>query len=147
MKICSKCGKELPLSQFSWRNKSKGIYQSRCKDCQSLLDKEYYLSNATRRSSIRERAKRDKAEVKNFIKTYKECHPCIKCGESRCHVLDFHHINNDKEKEVSSITTWGLKRVQAEISKCVVLCSNCHRDFHWKETHDGITFQQYINSN
>lgn len=147
MKICSKCGKELPLDKFSWKNKEKGIYQSRCKDCQSKMDKEYYLSSLNRRQSIRERAKRDRAACRNYIKEYKKHHCCEKCGEDRYYLLDFHHIDNNKEKELSQVKTWGTTRIQKEINKCAILCANCHRDFHWQEANNGITFQQYIDKN
>lgn len=32
-KICTKCGKELPIVDFNWRNKEKGIRRSECKYC------------------------------------------------------------------------------------------------------------------
>ena len=38
-KKCSKCGRELPLSSFPWRNKSKGTYRSDCKECHSNYKK------------------------------------------------------------------------------------------------------------
>ena len=147
MKICSKCGRELPLDNFSWKYKEKNIRQSRCKDCQSKIDREYYLSNLNRRQSIRERAKRDKAICRNYIKEYKENHCCEKCGENRYYLLDFHHIDNNKEKNLSQVQTWGIKRIQKEINKCAILCANCHRDFHWQEANNGITFQQYMDKN
>ena len=147
MKICSKCGKELPLDNFSWKNKSKKIYQSRCKSCQRIIDKEYYLSNPARRASIRERAKNDMSASKQYIKKYKQTHPCVKCGENRYYVLDFHHIDNNKERELSQVKTWSISKIQQEIDKCAILCANCHRDFHWQETNNGITFQQYIDKN
>ena len=41
-KKCSKCGKELPLSAFPWRNKSKGTYRADCKECHSNYMKQKY---------------------------------------------------------------------------------------------------------
>ena len=105
------------------------------------------MSNLNRRQSIRERAKRDKAICKNYIREYKEHHYCEKCGENRYYLLDFHHIDNNKEKNLSQVQTWGIKRIQKEINKCAILCANCHRDFHWQEANNSITFQQYIDKN
>lgn len=34
-KICSKCGRELPIDQFNWRNKAKGTRRADCKECHS----------------------------------------------------------------------------------------------------------------
>lgn len=32
-KICTKCGRELPLESFNWRDKSKGTRRADCKEC------------------------------------------------------------------------------------------------------------------
>ena len=34
-KICTKCGRELPIDQFNWRDKSKGTRRADCKECHS----------------------------------------------------------------------------------------------------------------
>lgn len=39
-KICPKCGKELPVSEFSKNSKAKDGLQSQCKSCQSAAHKE-----------------------------------------------------------------------------------------------------------
>lgn len=63
---------------------------------------------------------------------------CSKCGYNKCgEALDWHHIEDNKEFNPSAILgkanreAWGL--FQKEISKCVVLCANCHREEHAKE--------------
>ena len=38
-KICSKCGRELPLDQFNFRNKAKGTRRADCKDCHNRICK------------------------------------------------------------------------------------------------------------
>jgi hypothetical protein len=47
--------------------------------------------------------------------------------------LDIHHPNADeKEFTISSrLSSWA--RIVRELDKCLLLCSNCHR-----ETHDGM---------
>lgn len=145
MKICSMCGKQLSLDNFSWKNKAKGIYQSRCKDCQSQVDRQYYLSNQQRREDVRKRAKQTKQDAREYITNYKKEHPCCICGENRWYLLDYHHVDNNKELELSRVRYWSITKIQQEIDKCAVMCANCHRDFHWQEANDGITFQQYTN--
>lgn len=59
---------------------------------------------------------------------------CAICGYHRCNkALDFHHLDpTDKE------TTWGelngqirsWARIVDELAKCVMICSNCHREVH-----------------
>lgn len=59
---------------------------------------------------------------------------CSQCGESHPATLDFHHRDkSEKEFSISTAVANGssLKRILAEIKKCDVLCSNCHRKVHW----------------
>ncbi len=72
---------------------------------------------------------------KEWIKEVKSNLHCLHCGMNRIECLDFHHRNpNEKEAHVSAILQrWGKKRILAEITKCDVLCANCHRTFHFQE--------------
>jgi len=61
---------------------------------------------------------------------------CQSCGYSRCEgALDFHH--KDERQKSFGISTKGYTRswkaVRDEVSKCYLLCANCHR-----ETHAGV---------
>jgi len=71
---------------------------------------------------------------KNYIKSYKESHPCSICGESRITCLDFHHINDDKYQTLAILgsSDYSLKAIKEEIKKCIVVCANCHRIIHSK---------------
>lgn len=52
---------------------------------------------------------------------------CIDCGYNKHPAaLDFDHVRGKKRFEVSKIKR-SLKALKAEIAKCVVRCSNCHR--------------------
>jgi len=54
------------------------------------------------------------------------------CGYSRyVGALDLHHIKGKKEFLISTdayLHTW--EEIKAELNKCVLLCSNCHREMH-----------------
>ena len=56
---------------------------------------------------------------------------CGICGYSKCiAALEFHHLNsNDKEVTISGKTLKFEKFID-ELRKCVLLCSNCHREYH-----------------
>ena len=41
-KVCTKCGKELSIEEFNWRDKKKGTRRSECKYCQSNYMKQKY---------------------------------------------------------------------------------------------------------
>ena len=129
-KICTKCGKKLPVDQFNWRNKAKGTRRSECKFCHSSYMKQKY---------------QEKKEEIQEIKS--ECQ-CAKCGDSRGYVLDFHHINPDeKENTIARMTSnnYQLDKVYDEIKKCIVLCANCHREFHYLQNkNSNFTLEDYL---
>ena len=54
---------------------------------------------------------------------------CQICGYNRCvDALDFHHI---KEKTYNiSGGTKSFERLKKEVDKCILVCSNCHREIH-----------------
>ena len=130
-KICTKCGKELPIEDFNWRNKEKGTRRSECKTCHADFMKEVY-----------ENKKKTVTEIKKNLK-------CAKCGEEREYCLDFHHANpNEKENTIARMTSnnYRLDTVLNEIKKCIVLCSNCHREFHYFQEQNGITIEEYLSN-
>ena len=62
---------------------------------------------------------------------------CRRCGYDKCSsALEFHHIDPKTKKfGVRDGNTRSLKSMIAESEKCVLLCSNCHRELHcgiWK---------------
>ena len=38
----------------------------------------------------------------------------------------------------------SLENLQKEIKKCVLLCANSHREFHFLEKEQNITFNEYL---
>ena|ERR1700677_3651617 len=62
---------------------------------------------------------------------------CIKCGESHIGCLDLHH-RDPKEKEfgLGYIAQKNItrKRILKEVTKCDILCANCHRKLHYEES-------------
>lgn len=69
---------------------------------------------------------------------------CLLCGYSECvAALEFHHTDPlTKEANMKDITTngsWG--RVQKELDKCVLLCSSCHHEHHWRLRHKSDTYK------
>lgn len=60
---------------------------------------------------------------------------CQVCGYDRCLIaLDFHHIDETtKEFGLSQRDlTKSWVKIKAELSKCVLVCANCHREIHAK---------------
>jgi hypothetical protein len=68
-----------------------------------------------------------------WTNSYKQIHPCSKCGESDICCLEFHHVDSStKEENIARSVTggWSIKRIEREVAKCIVLCANCHRKLH-----------------
>lgn len=130
-KTCNKCGQTKPVTMFTFRDKKVGKYRSYCKACHNESVKNRYHKN------------------KDTLNKLKEGKSCCKCGYNRCvEALDYHHLEpSGKKRDVSKLSTHAsLKDAIAEINKCVLLCSNCHREFHYLEKINGITIQEFLNN-
>ena len=126
-KICTQCKRELPLTQYYSRGNGK--LRSECKECHSKYVKRKYQ------------------ERKGAIGDVKASIGCAKCGDVRSYVLDFHHKDSSiKDANIARMTSNKnrLEDIQKEIDKCVVLCSNCHREFHHLEFTQGLTIDEYL---
>lgn len=133
-KICSKCRIEKPVTEFSPRKDGKGGgHQSWCKLCNKSRyhsNQEYRESVLTRSNLRNQKTRIDLREKINGIKQGSSCNDCG--GTFPPYVMDFHHVDSDKEFTVARAANVGYSwsRIQREISKCVLLCSNCHRIRH-----------------
>ena len=114
LKFCPKCESTLPLSSFYVR---RGVQtHSYCKPC------------VNKQTIERQR------KLKLQAITYKgdKCQDCNREYHPSCY--DFHH-ENPEEKDFSvgkhKQLKWGDK-IQKELDKCILLCSNCHRVRHAK---------------
>ena len=58
----------------------------------------------------------------------KSCGCCV-CGEKDPCCLDFHHLG-DKSFNVGNCNDVTVDTLLKEVSKCIVLCANCHRKLH-----------------
>ena len=64
--------------------------------------------------------------IKYWISIYKMSFGCIDCGYKVHHsALEFDHIKGNKKINVANAKS--IKQAKEEISKCEVVCSNCHR--------------------
>lgn len=73
---------------------------------------------------------------------------CIKCGNNKVYLLDFHHRDPSiKEGELSDFSKgYQLEKFFNELEKCDLLCANCHREFHYLNSFSGITYEDFLNS-
>lgn len=106
------------------------------KSDQAANAKKHYERN--REAMIaRAAANREKTRERNreFIRKAKDV-PCADCGvKYPYYVMDFDHLS-DKEWNIAKMVGQcaPLERIQKEVDKCDVVCSNCHRE----RTHSRI---------
>lgn len=56
---------------------------------------------------------------------------CQICGYNRCiNALEFHHINPKEKDFTISGGTKSFNTLKLEVDKCILVCSNCHREIH-----------------
>ena len=129
-KRCYDCGLTKPIDAFAFANKVKATRQGRCRPCHAKYRREHYIRNRERYVSQEvERIRRYREENRPLIREFLRAHPCVDCGESDIVVLDFDHRDPAAKKfsvmVLASHKAWV--RVAAEIEKCDVRCSSCHR--------------------
>jgi 5-methylcytosine-specific restriction endonuclease McrA len=133
MKLCPSCGKEKPLSEFSIDKKSKDGLCYYCKECASEKSRTSYNRKKQNqdwyikyREGYKESYRQRKKEAVELLGG-----KCQDCGGvfPQC-VYDFHHVDMT-EKELNPSKALTKSNWQEELSKCVLLCSNCHRIRHW----------------
>ena len=57
---------------------------------------------------------------------------CQICGYSRCkQALEFHHLKPDEKLFCIGTTGRSWEQVATEVDKCILLCSNCHREVEY----------------
>lgn len=55
---------------------------------------------------------------------------CVLCGYNKClDAIEFHHVG-DKSFSLSKVRQQSVRIVKNELSKCIVVCANCHREIH-----------------
>jgi hypothetical protein len=65
---------------------------------------------------------------------------CSRCPEKDPCCIDFHHTDpTQKEGNLSvKVAHWSIAKLQEEIAKTILLCSNCHRKLHAAEREKDI---------
>ena len=124
MRRCLTCKATKPLSAFAIK---RGTARNReCKSCKNTYNKTWYAKN--RRRQIRAagiNSRRYKMERRGWLWKLK-AKPCRDCRRRfPAYVMDFDHVRGRKLGNIS--TMHSKKRILAEIAKCDLICSNCHR--------------------
>jgi len=88
-----------------------------------LSKEEYKKSKSKNVISWRKRKKIELVEYKGG--------KCEKCGYDKCiHALEFHHKDPSEKDFTISGKSWSFERLKKEVDKCIMVCSNCHKELH-----------------
>lgn len=119
-KICNVCKKNKSVDAFQSAGILNGIEYKRreCTYCKKI-------KQLSRKNSI-----------KAWFEAYKMTLACEVCAVGDGELFEFHH----KESTTKEVTLsdaiqrgWSIARIKEEVTKCIVLCGNCHRIHHHEE--------------
>jgi hypothetical protein len=108
--ICGVCKVDKDESEFY--NKTKKRKQYCCKPCFNLYCSQRWIQK----------------KIDAIKKLGGQCVDCKK--EYHYSVYDFHHLR-DKDYSWAKLRLQSPATINKELSKCVLLCSNCHRIRHY----------------
>lgn len=120
-RVCKYCKIDKDIDEFpvALIENGKTYRRHACAKC-------YYLNNTSQNT------KRIRAWFEDYKKTLK----CSRCPEDDFRTLDFHHLDRDKKCfHISDAAArgWGKETILEEVSKCEILCANCHRKLTYDE--------------
>ena len=128
---CSDCDRLLHSSEFSYRNRARGVLHSRCKSCQSQRSRAHYRLNAPAYvARVATNNARIRAENRERLHEYLSLEECTDCGLQDLTVLEFDHRDPaQKRRDISTLVrkAFSWSAIVLEINKCDTVCANCHR--------------------
>lgn len=158
--ICQLCGKEFEAVRsdakycgYSCRNKAsrlnRGLIGKTCLICGEKFSP--LTKSANKRKICYNCAPNGQTITRSkfieLIKTKIYDGKCIKCGYNNCiQALEFHHLDPDKKETIISSDSITIEKAIEESKKCILICSNCHKEFHaglW--TIDELKWEEEVN--
>lgn len=152
--ICKSCGAEFP-GRMVINGKEVWLYtRSYCLKCSPFGERKYKQAKPSCTKGIKQcpicnrEFKLNKNDVcstcRNWYQRYNHKlkaikllgGKCVECGNDDWEVLTFHHKG---DKDFTFASSWGNQEwqiLEEELSKCEILCSNCHLKHHRKDKHD-----------
>ncbi len=135
MKSCTTCKALKPITEFNKNKTNSDGLNSVCRVCSGLRSRQYYQDNKeAHKLTIASNKAIYISQLREWINQSVKQYGCSACNEKEFCCLEFHHIHQeDKEYLISIlISTNSRKKLEIELNKCAVVCSNCHRKIHAK---------------
>lgn len=134
MKQCTKCKIEKSLEDFS-RNKTRKDGRSTiCKVCWKEYYASYYKNNPKEKERLARNRDIERERIRQYVREIKSV-PCTDCGvQYPYYIMSFDHLpGHEKVGDIARmVVTHSMRKVQAEIAKCEVVCANCHGERTWQ---------------
>lgn len=111
-KKCTKCKKIKPTDEF-YEKKNENRFSSYCKTCLHDYQNQRWVNKKLKAIDLFDRK-------------------CCECGYCKNYsALEFHHIDpTQKEFNWDTLKFKSWEKIIIELKKCILYCSNCHREFH-----------------
>jgi hypothetical protein len=125
-KICSRCRLQKSFEDFNFRNRSRNLKHSYCKECGKTYTQNHYRNS---KKLYLQRNLKSYAQRRKIVLDAKQ-KPCADCGiEYPYYVMDFDHREGEtKLFSLFKIHNATKKMILSEIEKCDLVCANCHRE-------------------
>jgi hypothetical protein len=123
--ICTKCEENFHPTPTQCR--------ALCKVCTRSYNNAYYAKNKKRREAVWKSTQNRISKMLLEISDYKRQASCKFCKESEPVCLDLHHLDpTNKDATVSRMVSDNrpAQLIWREVSKCIVVCKNCHSKVH-----------------
>lgn len=136
-RICTKCKVTKPADSFDVsHNPNSNGRAFACKECRAAR----YRAEKAKNPDYYNRMLRNNRAIKRAkLADIKAERGCCVCGERHPACLEFDHCDpTQKVREVGKMAdnACSWESIMAEVAKCDVLCSNCHRKRHYNERTD-----------
>ena len=128
-KICTKCGKEWPVSEFWSHGHTRDGLHPHCKECSRKRYKAWATSERGKKRIAERQSTKGGRKVTAICKDLRSIRPCCVCGESDPACIDFHHIE-PRTKKMGLAECRSVEMLITEAKKCAPVCRNCHAKYH-----------------
>ena len=113
-------------------------------EARSKTDTTYKMNKEEKRAYSRKYYQEHKEEIcarwhiryqkrRAVINRYKQIKSCAICGNKDFRCLEFHAPDGHLGRAVSVLVIHSWAKAKAEITRCIVVCANCHKILHYEE--------------
>lgn len=99
-------------------------------------------------------AKKQRQNIRNRIIRFNNKEEAVKYKGGVCEhcklvvhtaAFDFHHTDPaEKDVDPGILLRGSKEKLYKELDKCILLCANCHRIFHWQEANKDTDWEQQV---